>query len=132
MRYPELSGSDIARKVGCTPDNVYQVLRPFLGTSAVETLRRRQENAADIYDSMKFQILESVTEAKIAKMDPRDAIVAVGILHDKAALVRGEATGINVTVLMDVAEAIRLRRQSPVRVIEGQQTNTGAASADSE
>jgi hypothetical protein len=41
-----------------------------------------------------------------------EAITGAAILIDKARLVRGQATGINVSILMDVVEAIRARPAS--------------------
>ena len=38
-----------------------------------------------------------------------EAITAAAILEDKARLVRGQATSLNVSVLMDVVDAMRLR-----------------------
>jgi hypothetical protein len=110
MRYPELNHSEIARRVGCVPQNVDDVLGRFLGNKKIEELRGFQTNKADIYDIKQLQLLESVTADKISKMQARDAIVGAAILEDKARLVRGQATGINVQVLMDVAELIRSKR----------------------
>ena len=42
-----------------------------------------------------------------------EAVTAAAILEDKARLVRGQATGINVSVLLDVAESIRAMRDQP-------------------
>lgn len=115
-KHPLMSNSEIARKVGCTPDNVGQVLSRFLGTrtvknhsAALEELRANQLNTADIYDTVKFRFLASLDDAKIRKASAVQAVTAAAILHDKAALLRGQPTGINVTVLMDVVEAMRNR-----------------------
>ena len=51
-----------------------------------------------------------VKPAKISKMSVSAAIVSAAILHDKAALLRGLPTGINVTVIGDVLELIRAKR----------------------
>ena len=111
LRYPELSDSEIARKVGCTPSNVSQVLAAFLKESTREELEDFQSNKADIYDVIQKQILGSISEAKILKAGLAETVTAAAILEDKARLVRGQATGINVNVLMDVVEAIKARRQ---------------------
>ena len=52
-----------------------------------------------------------------------EIITGAAILEDKARLIRGLATGINVNVLLDVAEAIRQKRDQSVsnpRVISGE------------
>lgn len=112
MRHPELSHSQIARRVGCSPSNVTCVLKTFLGKNSDAQLADFQDNKADIYDAIQHRVLASITDKKLGKTGVRDAVVAAGILEDKARLVRGQATGINVTVLMDVVEAIRSRQSS--------------------
>jgi predicted transcriptional regulator len=124
LSYPELSNSEIAAKVGCTTQNVDQVLSRFLGDNSEEDLRSFQANRADIVDAVSQRILESVTQDKIAKGSALQLVTAFGILHDKSQVLRGQATGINVSVLLDVAEAIRARQGVPM----GAQRTTDAAS----
>lgn len=112
LKHPELTDSDIARTVGCRPSNVSYVLKKFLGNNSEEDLRQYQENQADIFESVAHRLLTSVTQDKIDKTKPMEAITGAAILIDKARLVRGQATGINVSVLIDVAEAIRMRRDA--------------------
>lgn len=114
LKHPELTDSEIARTVGCSPSNVSVVLKAFLGANTRETLRDYQENQADVFESLAHRLLSSVTQEKIDKSKPMEAITGAAILIDKARLVRGQATGINVSVLMDVVEAIRLRGSQPV------------------
>lgn len=111
LRHPELNDYEIARTVGCTPNNVTTVLRTFLGKHSEEQLRDYQESQADVFDSLAHRLLLSVTPAKMAKANALQATTAAAILIDKARLVRGQATGINVNVLMDVVEAIRARQK---------------------
>jgi predicted transcriptional regulator len=110
VRYPELTQGDIARKVGCTTSNVSQVLSAFLDGRNSERLQDFQNQKAEVYDALQLRLLESVTHEKIANTKVMEAVTAAAILEDKARLVRGQATGINVSVLLDVAEAIRNRR----------------------
>jgi hypothetical protein len=110
LKYPELTDSEIARKVGCDPSNVSQVLKTFLGKHTSDDLRDYQDNQADIFDSVAMRLLSSVSQKKIDKTPAVQAITGAAILIDKARLVRGQATGINVNVLLDVAEAIRSKR----------------------
>lgn len=126
-RYPELTDTQIANKVGCTPSNVSVVLKRYLGASTEDDLRQYQENQADVYDSIAHRLLSSLTQEKIDKMRPVEAITGAAIMIDKARLVRGQATGINVSVLMDVASAIRDKRNAvnavprvQIDVIEGE------------
>ena len=107
LRYPELSKAEIARKVGCTRGNVSIVLDTFLDTKSPEQLRDYQENQADIFDSLAYRLLESVTQDKLDKTKPMEAITGAAILIDKARLVRGQATSINANVLIDLVRAVR-------------------------
>lgn len=109
LDYPEMSDTNIARVVGCSPQNVRGVLDSFLGNTSEESLRSFQENKADVYDALQHRLLLSLTQEKIDKSKPMEIITGAAILEDKARLVRGQATGINVSVLMDVVEAIRTR-----------------------
>jgi hypothetical protein len=104
--YPELTTAAVARRVGVSPQYAGRVLKRFYAHTQ-QDLRVYQENKADIYDATAQRFIESVTPEKLAKTPATSAIIAVGILHDKAALLRGQATGINVSVLLDVASMIR-------------------------
>ena len=76
-------------------------------TGSVDDLREYQENKADIFDALQKRIMSSITEADIAKAPLMARVTAGAILEDKARVIRGQATGINVTVLMDAIDAIR-------------------------
>lgn len=114
LKHPELSNSEIARAVGCSATNVTCVLDTFLGNTTKAELQDFQENQADVYESLAHRLLLSLTPEKIEKSKPMEAITGAAILIDKARLVRGQATGINVTVLMDVVDAIRSRKPQVV------------------
>ena len=128
LKHPELSHSDIARKVGCSPSNVTCVLKTFLGKTTEAELKDFQESKADVYDALQVRLLSSLTPAKIEKAKPMEIITGAAILEDKARLVRGQATGINVTVLMDVVEAMRARSAQPTqsRAIGGESAGQSA------
>jgi hypothetical protein len=133
VAYPELSNSEIARTVGCSPQNVSCVLETFLAGTSPETLRDFQENKADVYDAIQYKLLASLTQEKIDKSKPMEAITGAAILEDKARLVRGLATGINVSVLRDVVDAIRSKPPQVIdsrlqRVIPGDVKPAGSAS----
>ena len=106
-RYPEMTMSEIGRRVGCTQHNVSVVLSRFLGDTGEDDLRDYQENQADVFDSLAHRLLSSLTEDKINKTKVMEAVTAAAILTDKARLVRGQATGINVSVMHQLIEEIR-------------------------
>jgi hypothetical protein len=106
-RYPEMTQREIAKRVGCSPGNVHTVLSKFLGKTSDADLRQFQDSKADIYDALQHRLLSSLTPAKIAKAPAVSLITGAAILEDKARLIRGLATGINVNVLLDVVQAMR-------------------------
>jgi len=106
-KYPELTKSEIARRVNCSIQNVDQVLDRFLDGHSSEDLKQFQESKADIYDSLQVRILESITKDKLAKEKVWPSVAAAGLLEDKARTIRGQATGINVSVLLDLVQALK-------------------------
>ncbi len=107
LRRPELTGSEIARRIGCTRQNVHQILHTFLDNHTEQELRDFQAKKADIFDFLQLKLLASITDEKIQKSSLRARVLCAAILEDKARLARQQATGINATALRDVAEAIR-------------------------
>ena len=112
LRYPELSEGQIAKRVGCDPANVHRVLKRFLGDHSIEELREFQESKADVFDAIQMRSLKSITDIDIAKAPLLPRITGAAILEDKARTIRGQATQINVNVLLDAVQAIRDMRQS--------------------
>ena len=110
LRYPELSEAQIAKRCRCSPSNVHQVLTAFLRGRSEGELRDFQANKADIYDAVQMRALASVTQEKLRKSSAGSLVTVAAILEDKARLIRGQATSIHVTALLDVAELIRQRR----------------------
>lgn len=109
-RQPNLSNSEISRRIGCSPQNVDYVLGKYLGQQTEEELRQFQDNQADIFDAVAMRSLTSITPKKLSNASAVQLMTAAAIATDKARLVRGQATGINVSVLMDVVEAIKARK----------------------
>jgi hypothetical protein len=113
LDYPELSEGQIAKAVGCDPANVHRVLKRFLGKrQSQDDLRQFQEDKANIFDALQHRALMSVTDAKLAKTAIRDLAVAAGIWEDKARTIRGQATQVNVSVLLDLVQAARDMRDA--------------------
>jgi hypothetical protein len=87
-------------------------LSKFLAEHTEDDLRAFQDNKADVYDAIQQRCLESVTSEKLRKTSAPGLVTAAAILEDKGRLLRGQATGINVQVLLDVAEMIRNERDA--------------------
>lgn len=112
MLYPELSEKQIAKRVDCSPANVHQVLARFLANDYTQQdLRDYQNSKADIYDAIQMRIGTSVTKDDIAKAPLVARVTSMAILEDKARVIRGMATQINVSVLLD---AVSIARQLQV------------------
>jgi hypothetical protein len=95
--------------VGCTPDNVYQVLSRFLGSAPREELNVFQENKPLLWEGMQYRTLASITDSDIANSSFSQRIVAAAIMEDKIRLMRGQPTSIHVHALVDVLDALRMR-----------------------
>lgn len=106
-KYPELSQAAISRRLGCSDKTVSRVLSEFLRGHTEDDLRQFQAQRADIYDAVQMRSLSSVTDDKLAKASALQLVTAAAILHDKAALCRGQATSITAVALLDVAQLMR-------------------------
>jgi len=111
LKRPDLSHSQIAKRVGCAQSNVGVVLKRFLGEREESELTGFRDDKPAVLEALSLNILESITPDKLAKASALQLATSYGILHDKIQVMRGQATGINVTVLMDVIEAIKLQDQ---------------------
>jgi len=108
MKYPELTNSQIAKRVGCDPANVHRVLKRFLGKNNTEQdLQDYKEHKADVWDSVAMRAVMSIDDSKLSKSSAAQLMMVAGTAFDKSQLVRGQATQINVTVLLDAVQAIK-------------------------
>ncbi len=120
LRYPELSEAQIAKRVGCDPANVHRVLKRFLGDDISQDDHQVfQDRKAEIYDRIQHRMLGSITDDDIAKAPLLPRVTAAAILEDKARVIRGQATQINVTHLLDaVAMAKEIQAQRAAEAME--------------
>ena len=92
MKQRGLSLSEIGRLVGCSKQAIGQRLaKHMVAFDRVE--RFRKDKSTVLHDKQRI-ILESITEADVAKMkNVRDKAVSFGILYDKCRLEEGLSTG---------------------------------------
>ncbi len=109
-RHPDMPAREIAKRAGCGQRNVYAVLQQLRRGRTPEQLKQYQDHRGDAFDSVAVDALLSITPAKLAKASAPALMMVAGTAFDKSQLAHGLATGINVTVLMDVVDAIRERR----------------------
>ena len=117
-RYPEMSELKIAKRVGCSPSNVHVVLSKYLSDMGEDDLRHYQDHKADVFDAIAMRSLLSITPAKLEKASAPALMMVAGTAFDKSQTVKGLATGINVSVLLDVVEAIKQRRAADQESIQ--------------
>src|SRR5208283_4250594 len=91
-KYPELSNSAIARRVGCDESNVRGVLRAYLRDIPVGDINEFREDKALILESIQHRTLASITDGDISNSSFTQRIVAVGIMEDKIRVMRGQPT----------------------------------------
>ena len=108
-KYPELSNSALARRVGCDESNVRQVLRSYLRAIPISDIDEFREDKALILESIQHRTLASITDRDIANSSFSQRIVATAIMEDKIRLMRGQPTSIHVHALVDVLDALRMR-----------------------
>jgi hypothetical protein len=110
VKHPNMTERAIAKHVGCHPANVHQVLSKYLGKSSHSDLQQYQSAKAEVFDAVAMRLVESITPRKIAKAQLLPTVTSIAILEDKSRVIRGQATTINVSVVADLAEAIRSQR----------------------
>ena len=108
-RFPAMSNTAIAKKVGCDESNVRRVLQRYVRACSVEELRDFQANEVDIVDAIRERTLASITEDKLANASYSQLVMGHAILLDKSRLMRGQPTSIHVHALVDVLDALRMR-----------------------
>lgn len=111
LEHPEFSEGQVAKLVDCDPANVHRVLDTFRTKFSKAQLAQFQESKADIYDALQYRALASVSDEALENASVRDKAVAAGIWEDKARVIRGQATQINVNVLLDAVQAIKDMRR---------------------
>lgn len=86
---------------GCTHGEAAKVLG--ISRQAVDKLAKRykldpegvqefRRHKGVILDNMQARLIGSITDEEIAKMAPRDRILAFGVIYDKTRLEKGEST----------------------------------------
>ena len=144
IAHPEWSESDLAKFIGCDPALVHRALKGLtdIREQAVKDLERYQASKADRFDAMQLRIYESITDRDLRKAQLLPRVTSLAILEDKARTIRGQATSVNVTVLLDAVQTIKQMRRPGAApqdvVIEGeshvlsgpQMGNGGAESND--
>lgn len=99
---PKLSRRELSRQLGCSRNTVDKALAIYANSKEdIELFRKRR---ADIFAEKQRTILNTLTGKKIEAMNPRDAIVGMGILYDKERLEMGESTS-NVASLVKILRA---------------------------
>ncbi len=112
LRYPELSDAEIAKRVGCTGQNVGQVLSAFLSDKTLEQMQDFRESKAEIFEAVQYRTLASITQEDIAKASYLQRITGAAILEDKIRLLRGQPTSIHFHTLLDIAEMLKAQEDS--------------------
>jgi len=69
-------------------------------------------------------MLMSITDEDIAKAQLLPRVTSAAILHDKARTIRGQATQVNVSVLLDLVQAARDMRDRPATQVIDNEDNS--------
>ena len=108
-----LSQNKIAQSVGRSRHMVKNVLaEPEIQRAVTD----EKAELAQLYREKARDIVISINSADIDNASLQQKAVSTGILLDKSLLLSGDATGINVSVLLDVVEAMRSRQPGRVEL----------------
>ena len=99
----KLSYRQIGKIQGVSGQGIQKSIKDLLPTDATKIY---QDNKADIFDHAQMRLLSQLTDTKLKKTSVSQAVLAMGILYDKAQLERGRPTQ-NVAVLIDILDQIR-------------------------
>jgi len=110
-KYPELSQGDIARRVGCSPQNVSQVLAEFLADTSIEHIEDFRADKASILETVQYRMLASITQDKLEKQSALQLVTGAAIIQDKLQLLRGQPTSIQAHMIVDVLDALRSKEE---------------------
>ena len=106
-RFPNMSNTAIANKVGCDESNVRRVLQRYVRDCSIEELRDFQANQGDIYDAIQHKALSSITDTALAKCNALQLVTVAAVAMDKSRLVRGQPTALHAHILVDVLDLLR-------------------------
>jgi hypothetical protein len=106
-----LSQAAIARNL----DRSRHMVRNVLAQPEIQrSIQDEKAELAQLYREKARTIVESISSADIADASLQQKAVSTGILLDKSLLLSGDPTSINVSVLMDLVDALRSRPQGSV------------------
>lgn len=114
MRNRGLSLAEIGKVCGVSKQAVSQLIKRH--GLEVGTIEAFKSGKADILHSKQKLILDSITEAEVAKMkNVRDKAVAFGILYDKTAHLEGKS-GILGSTISIISIALKAEASQPIDV----------------
>lgn len=100
-----LSHREIGKMLGVDSSTVCRALKRLgLESDDIDHTKCFKTYRADILASRQLQILENLTDEKLAKASARDLAIVFGTLYDKERLERGESTQ-NTSIFQHVIEA---------------------------
>jgi len=110
------AGGATPNKIATSMNRSHHTLQKYLRRPEVQqVVGVQREELAGMFDSVAFRVVDSVSDEDVKKANLVQKMTSAGIAVDKAALLRGEMPPtINLTVLMDVVEAIKARRNGQV------------------
>jgi predicted DNA-binding protein (UPF0251 family) len=103
-----LSQNKIAQTVGRSRHMVKNVMaEPEIQCA----IKDEKAELAAIYREKARDVVASISDGDISKASLQQKAISSGVLLDKSLLLSGEPTSVNSIVLLDIAEAIKLRDQ---------------------
>jgi hypothetical protein len=75
-----------------------------------EDVKKEKAVLAEMFENVARRTVEGVTDKDIEKAGLKDKMIAAGIATEKSLLLKGQATSIDVHILLDLVEAVREHR----------------------
>ncbi len=100
------------RAIGMKLDRSDKTIKKALTRSpeVIQEVKEIQAELADSFGDLARRMITSITDADISKLDAYRRTLSGAVATDKMRLLRGEATSIDVHVLLDAVQAIREMR----------------------
>jgi hypothetical protein len=106
--------------IGKVLDRSRHTIKAFLTRpEIVEDVKQKKAALADKFESLAARMIGSIEDADITKLNAYQRTLSGAIAVDKTQLLRGQATAVNVTLLLEAVQVIKDLRRQPLRELPG-------------
>lgn len=93
--------SQIAAAQGVDTSRIFRHIKPLMSAFPhADQLHEYQEKQAEVFDAVATGIVSSISNQDLEKATLQQKVTSIGILTDKARLIRGQSTNNTMSVLL--------------------------------